>query len=178
VVRTPGRGFGLGRRWRHGDAPTPVRSFRRLSRRPTDWCVLEIRSRFLIFPRGAVYCSFCPASAAASGEPLSIINGEKSTHKTTHRYTRCYSISIIPISITATAAPAASFLPPNRKCLGLNSEAHSKLVAEAFPMLANGHSPGTFRLGLPWAFAERIGGDNRPKFLTCEIAKRFDVAKA
>jgi hypothetical protein len=53
-----------------------------------------------------------------------------------------YSISIIPIRITATAAPAASFLPPNRKPLGLNSEAHSKLVAEAFPMLANGDSTG------------------------------------
>jgi hypothetical protein len=34
--------------------------------------------------------------------------------------------------------PAASFSPPNRKRLGLSSEAHSKLFFEAFPMLANG----------------------------------------
>jgi hypothetical protein len=80
------------------------------------------------------------ADRAAIGSPVSIINGEKSTHKITHRNTRCYSISIIPIRITATAAPAASFLPPNRKRLGLNSEAYSKLVAEASPMLANGDS--------------------------------------
>ena len=42
--------------------------------------------------------------------------------------------------------PDPSFLPPNRKRLGLNSEAYSKLVAEASPMLANGKPIRTQRL--------------------------------
>src|ERR1017187_6734056 len=35
VVRTPRGGFGLGCRWRYGRAPSPLRSFRRLSHRRT-----------------------------------------------------------------------------------------------------------------------------------------------
>jgi hypothetical protein len=41
VVRTPRGGFGLGCRWRYGDAPAPVRSFRRLSHRPAGTTGLE-----------------------------------------------------------------------------------------------------------------------------------------
>ena len=47
-------------------------------------------------------------------------------------------------------------LPPNRKRLRLSSEAYSKLVSEAFPMLANGYPPVTAPLITPrggFAFA-------------------------
>jgi hypothetical protein len=111
------------------------------------------------------------ADRAAIGSPVSIINGEKSTHKITHRNTRCYSISIIPIRITATAAPAASFLPPNRKRLGLNSEAYSKLVAEASPMLANGDSP-------TMAFKLRFAGSASPVTLFFPLFMRFSCPPA
>ena len=67
---------------------------------------------------------------------------KKPSPRITHRKSECYSISITPSKITATAAPAPSFLPPNRKRLAHNSEAYSKLVAEAFTMLANGDSLG------------------------------------
>ena len=36
--------------------------------------------------------------------------------------------------ITATATPAASFSPANRKRLAPSSEVHPKLVSEAFPI--------------------------------------------
>jgi hypothetical protein len=49
--------------------------------------------------------------------PLSTINHEKPAQRITRRTSKCYSISIIPVRITATASPAASFLPPNRKRL-------------------------------------------------------------
>ncbi len=44
------------------------------------------------------------------GSPVSIINGEKPAHRFTHRTTKHYSISIIPIRITAPAANACRFL--------------------------------------------------------------------
>jgi integrase/recombinase XerD len=39
-----------------------------------------------------------------------------------------------PALLMASPAPATSFLPANRKRLGPTPEAHSKLVAKAFPM--------------------------------------------
>jgi hypothetical protein len=45
--------------------------------------------------------------------------------------------------------PAASFLPLNRKRLGMNSEPYSKLVSEAFPMLTSGYSTGIPEFAYP-----------------------------
>jgi hypothetical protein len=61
------------------------------------------------------------AIAHRSTSPSATIASPKSISSTT----KPHSIAIIPSS-TATAAPAASFSPPNRKRLGLSSEASSK----------------------------------------------------
>ena len=47
---------------------------------------------------------------------------------------RAYSISIIPLWITATAAPAPSFLPPNRKRLATMSQASRSCRARGVSM--------------------------------------------
>ena len=107
------------------------------------------------------------AARHAIGSPLSGLNDEKPAPRISHRKPKCYSISISPSKITATAAPAPSFLPPNRKRLGHNSEAYSKLVAEAFTMLANGYTTGAggcrFHKG---AFVRNLSASFRAGFAT------------
>ena len=73
-------------------------------------------------------------SGAAGGSPLSILNDEKPAHRITHRKSKSYSISIIPVRITATATPAASFLPPNRKRLANTPHLLAAVLRESFPM--------------------------------------------
>jgi hypothetical protein len=77
-----------------------------------------------------------------------------------------YSIAIIPVRITATAAPAASFLPPNRKGLR-NTLALATLSCQR-----------PFRCRLAVIHARPVGGD---RFLgesfqaTCSMCSTFSA---
>jgi hypothetical protein len=82
----------------------------------------------------------CADPFRARRSTLLFRNTEKPAHRNSHHTYGPYSIPIIPISITVTAAPAASFLLPNRKRLGTSPVAQTKLIPEPFPMLASSHS--------------------------------------
>ena len=108
----------------------------RLRRSVCPACRTASRPRSTASPNGSIAhgsynCSQLASTIGADGSPKRhLLNHE--TAFNIHN----------PILITATAAPAASFSPPNRKRLGSTPRLTNSSL-EAFPILASGDPTGT-----------------------------------